>query len=91
MMDLICDLNRSGTAVVIITHSPSLVARFASRAVLMSKGRILFDGAVRQLFDQDELLASASFRAPEITILARSFGISALTVDEFVAQLEGGA
>ena len=50
MMDLISELNRAGTAIVIITHTPWLVAEYAHRAVLMRKGRKLFDGPVRDLF-----------------------------------------
>ncbi len=56
MMALISELNRGGTAIVIITHTPWLVAEYARRAVLMRKGRKLFDGPVRDLFAREELL-----------------------------------
>jgi energy-coupling factor transporter ATP-binding protein EcfA2 len=87
MMALITELNRSGIAIVIITHTPWLVAEYARRVVLMRKGRVLFDGAVHHFFDQDALLRESSFRPPEITTLARRFGLVALNVDEFVAGL----
>ncbi len=89
MMDLIADLNRAGTAIVIITHTPWLVAEYARRAVLMRKGRKLFDGAVRDLFAQEELLASAAFRVPEVTALSRRFGMVALTAAELAGALRG--
>ena len=88
MMALITDLNRAGIAIVIITHTPWLVAEYARRVVLMRKGRVLFDGAVHDFFDQDALLRESSFRPPEITSLARRFGFAALNVDEFVAGLQ---
>src|SRR5205807_3618079 len=56
MMGLVNDLNRAGIAIIIITHAPWLVAEYAQRVVLMRRGRILFDGAVRDFFQQDELL-----------------------------------
>ncbi|HXR35231.1 MAG TPA: energy-coupling factor transporter ATPase [Candidatus Binataceae bacterium] len=89
MMDLISELNRAGTAIVIITHTPWLVAEYAQRAVLMRKGRKLFDGPVRELFDQEELLKSARFRVPEVTGLSRRFGMVALTAEELAAALRG--
>ena len=91
MMALVRDLNRSGIAIVIITHTPWLVAEYARRVVLMRKGAKIFDGGVREFFMQEELLRSSSFRAPEITELSRRFGTLALTTDEFVAWVKGRA
>jgi energy-coupling factor transport system ATP-binding protein len=89
MMALVRDLNRSGIAIVIITHTPWLVAEYVRRVVLMRKGAKIFDGSVREFFMQDDLLRSSSFRAPEITELSRRFGTLALTTDEFVAWVKG--
>jgi cobalt transport protein ATP-binding subunit len=91
MMALVRDLNRTGIAIVIITHTPWLVAEYARRVVLMRKGVKIFDGGVREFFMQEELLRSSSFRAPEITELSRRFGTLALTTDEFVAWVKGRA
>jgi cobalt transport protein ATP-binding subunit len=88
MMALVRDLNRSGIAIVIITHTPWLVAEYARRVVLMRKGAKIFDGGTREFFMQDELLRSSSFRAPEITELSRRFGTLALSTDEFVAWVK---
>jgi energy-coupling factor transporter ATP-binding protein EcfA2 len=87
MMDLIAEINRVGTTIVIITHTPWLVAEYARRAVLMSKGRKLFDGPVRELFKREDLLLRASFRLPEVTALGHRFGVTALTVEELLAAL----
>jgi len=84
MMSLIADLNRAGIAIVMITHTPWLVAEYARRVVLMRRGRKLFDGPVREFFAQEEMLLSASFRPPEVAALGRRFGASTLSVDEFV-------
>jgi energy-coupling factor transport system ATP-binding protein len=89
MMALVRELNRSGIAIVIITHTPWLVAEYARRVVLMRKGAKIFDGSVREFFMHDELLRSSSFRPPEITALSRRFGGLALSTDEFVAWVKG--
>jgi energy-coupling factor transport system ATP-binding protein len=87
MMALVSELNRSGIAIVIITHTPWLVAEYARRVVLMRRGTVLFDGGVREFFAQDELLRASSFRPPEVTALARRFGTVALRPEEFVEWL----
>ena len=89
MMALVTELNRDGIAIVMITHTPWLVAEYARRVVLIRHGRKLYDGGVREFFVRDELLASSSFRAPEATELSRRFGTVALGPDELAAWLEG--
>jgi energy-coupling factor transporter ATP-binding protein EcfA2 len=91
MMALVRELNREGIAIVIITHTPWLVAEFARRAVLMRRGRVMFDGAVRELFARDDLLAGSSFRAPEATALGRRFGFVALSPEELAGRIRGFA
>jgi energy-coupling factor transporter ATP-binding protein EcfA2 len=87
MMDLLARLHTQGMAILIITHSPWVVAEYAERGVLMGAGRILFDGPLRALFAEEELLARAHFQAPEITRLGRRFGFTPLSVEEFSRQL----
>jgi energy-coupling factor transport system ATP-binding protein len=84
MMSMITELNRAGTAIVIISHTPWLVAEYARRVVLMKSGRKVFDGGVRSFFGREDLLVSSSFKMPEITALGRRFGITALSMDEMV-------
>ena len=91
MMKLVSELNASGVAIVMITHTPWLVAEYARRVVLMRAGRKLFDGPVREFFTQDELLRTSSFKPPEVTMLGRRFGIMALSAAELVEWLRGRA
>jgi energy-coupling factor transport system ATP-binding protein len=91
MMALVRELNHSGIAIVMITHTPWLVAEYARRVVLMRRGRKLFDGPVREFFAGEELLLSSSFRPPEVTALGRRFGVSTLSVDEFVSWVQSRA
>ncbi|HUO04620.1 MAG TPA: energy-coupling factor transporter ATPase [Candidatus Binataceae bacterium] len=91
MMELVGKLNAEGIAIVIITHTPWLVAEYARRVVLMRKGRKIFDGGVREFFMRDELLKSSSFRPPEVTQLSRRFNTLALTPAEMAAWVKGHA
>jgi energy-coupling factor transport system ATP-binding protein len=87
MMALVTDLNRAGIAIVMITHTPWLVAEYARRVVLMRQGRASFDGGVRDFLARDDLLSGSSFRAPEATTLGRRFGVVALGPDELAAWI----
>jgi energy-coupling factor transport system ATP-binding protein len=87
MMKLVRALNAGGVAIVMITHTPWLVAEYARRVILMRAGCKLFDGPVREFFMQDELLRSSSFRPPEVTALSRRFGTLALTPIELADWL----
>ena len=84
MMDLLKNLRQQGRTIAIITHVPWVAAGYAKRAILMARGRILWDGALRELFAQEELLARSSFRPPNITALGRHFVITPLSVEEFL-------
>ena len=84
MMDLLARLHAQGLTLVVITHSPWVVARYARRGILMQAGRVLFDGLLRGLFAEEELLASSHFRLPDVTRLGRRFGCTPLTVEEFL-------
>jgi energy-coupling factor transport system ATP-binding protein len=90
MMDLLCKLHRSGMTLIVITHSPWVVAEYAERGVLISGGRVRFDGPLRRLFAEEALLAECHFRLPEVTRLSLRCGFTALTVDELLGA-RGGA
>ncbi len=44
LMQLLAELNRLGTTVVVATHSRSLVARHPARALVLEEGRLVDDG-----------------------------------------------
>ena len=57
LMAVFEDLARDGTrAVVLVEQHASAALKFASRAVLMSNGRIVFDGPARELQNDPDLL-----------------------------------
>jgi energy-coupling factor transporter ATP-binding protein EcfA2 len=88
MMTLIADLHRTGMTIVVITHTPWVVAEYAHRGVLLEAGRVAFDGPLRVLFADEPLLTRGHFRIPDATRLGRRLGISALSVGELLAAVE---
>jgi len=88
MMDLVASLHRRGLIVVVITHSPWVVAEYAQRGVLLRDGRVVFDGTLRDLFREEALLESSHFRVPAATRLGNRLGRSVLSVDELLSSIE---
>jgi cobalt transport protein ATP-binding subunit len=87
MLDLLVRLRAGGTTVVVITHSPWVVAEYAERALLMRAGEIVFDGPLVRLFGEEELVRSAAFEVPPATRVGRAFGLAVRSVDELVRAL----
>jgi energy-coupling factor transport system ATP-binding protein len=91
MMNLLRELHAQGMTLIVITHSPWVVAEYAQRGVLMRGGRILYDGALRDLFAREALLEESHFRVPDLTRLGRRLGLTPLTLDELIAALDPAA
>ena len=60
LMALMENIRRQGIAVVMITHDMRLVQEYAERVVVMSAGRVCFDGDPAGLFDRDDVLEAAN-------------------------------
>jgi energy-coupling factor transport system ATP-binding protein len=84
MMQLLRRLHSDGRTIIIITHAPWVAAEYAERALLMTQGRLVWDGPLRGLCARPDLGAQAAFHPPEITSLGAQFGLTPLSVEEFV-------
>lgn len=70
MMKLIDELHKKGTTIVMITHDMDVVASHANRVVVMTKGQVVADGTVREVFKQSETLSNAFVSRPQIAELS---------------------
>jgi energy-coupling factor transporter ATP-binding protein EcfA2 len=57
---------RFGTTILMITHDVRLVAEWADRALVISRGALLFDGTPAAMFADKPVLAEAGLLAPPI-------------------------
>ena len=90
LMAAVTTFNRAGGTVILITHNMRLVAEYASRAVVMAGGQVVFDAAPYALFERQEILARAKLAAPAVVRLGQRlapFGLKAgiLSCAEFAA------
>jgi len=91
LLDLLAGLHRRGLTVVVITHSPWVVAEYAERGIVLREGAVAFDGPLRHLFAQEALLEASHFRVPDATRVGRRLGFTPLSVDELLAGVEPAA
>ena len=92
LMALLHELHAQGHTILFITHDMRLVAARAPKVLVMGEGRVLWQGATRDLFRQGDVLARAHLVPPQVTALSldlEPLGVPApaLTVDEFVEGL----
>jgi energy-coupling factor transport system ATP-binding protein len=84
-------LRQRGVSLLVISHDLDFCAEHLARAVVMSQGRVIADGPVREVFARQEPLAAAQLRQPQLMRLAGALGVPAAptTVEEFT-QLYAG-
>ena len=79
VMRLLRRLNDEGHTVICITHSLPIVARFARRVIIMGEGRILADGATREILADPAGLERAGLVPLPVTRLGALYGLRILT------------
>jgi len=87
LMGVLDRLHRAGQTVIIITHVPWVVGRFAERALLLQEGGVLYDGPVARLFADEALCRRADFVPPEISRLGNRLGFPAVDLEGFLAAV----
>ncbi len=58
LLEVVAEIHRAGTAVIIVEQSVTTALRFAKRAVFMEKGEVRFDGPSSRLLARRDLLRS---------------------------------
>jgi cobalt/nickel transport system ATP-binding protein len=66
VMELLDELNASGTTIVVSTHDVELAYAWADRVVLMDGGRVLHQGRPDEVFLDDGLVRAARLRLPVV-------------------------
>ncbi|MGL1930869.1 MAG: energy-coupling factor ABC transporter ATP-binding protein [Desulfotalea sp.] len=79
-------LHQETKTVIIISHDMDFVAERIPRAICLKNGKKVFDGAVRKIFNDKELLTSCRLLQPQIVRLSTHFELDelALTPVEFL-------
>ena len=86
IMDILRDMNRHGTTVIIVTHAMDLVAEYTAEIVVMAAGRIVLNGPTRTVFRHAGQTATPAISLPPLVKLGLRLQLDPLplTLDEFV-------
>lgn len=72
LLEFLKDINeKQGKTIIIITHDMEVVSKYIKRVVVLNRGEIVFDGAKRDLFSQDNLLHKYNLDYPETILILK--------------------
>ncbi|NTU88553.1 MAG: energy-coupling factor ABC transporter ATP-binding protein [Actinobacteria bacterium] len=75
-------LAENGVGVIVSTHDVDFALEFANRIIILSKGRVCFDGEPHDAFRNRELLRSAGLREPFVVEFARRYAEEVLGYED---------
>ncbi len=93
IMNILDELNKEEKrTILVITHNMRIVAEHCDRVIIMSNGRIIFDGPVRKAFTSREILNQAFLKPPQITEFAQmlknyGFREDIISVEEMINSI----
>lgn len=70
IMQLLCELQRQGKTILVITHDMTLVAEYCQRVVAFHSGHVVFSGTPGALFTSQDALTRTGLRPPASAALA---------------------
>ncbi|WPX07833.1 energy-coupling factor transporter ATPase [Anaerocellum danielii] len=74
--------------IILISHSLEDVAMLCERVIILSKGKIHFDGPKHQVFENVELLEKSGLLPPDILYLQHRLKLKGFKIDRFEYSIE---
>lgn len=87
---IIYDLKKQGKLVLCILHDMDFAAAVFDRTIVFNQGKVLLDGATRDVFSNASILEAAYLKQPHIMEIAKQLGSrkTILTETELVRELQ---
>lgn len=80
LLKLLDILKKHIKTAIIATHDMQLVADWASRVIVMNRGKVIFDGSAKELFKSKDILETANLVPPQIVELSHELNISEIAL-----------
>ncbi|MDY3920093.1 MAG: energy-coupling factor transporter ATPase [Candidatus Limivivens sp.] len=74
--------------VVLVSHSMEDVARYVERIIVMNKGKVLYDGAPREVFQHYKELEKVGLAAPQVTYVVKDLEAAGWKIDTHATTVE---
>lgn len=66
LMSLVTKLYESGTSIILATHNMDVVLKYATRAIVLEKGKVILDSTPLKLFQDQKFLKTSSIEPPKV-------------------------
>lgn len=86
IMELLQQLHKKGTTILMITHDMDIVAEYTERVIVLQKGRVLMDAPTWEALGNSEMLGQAAILSPQICALSQrlmDLGLRLTSAEEF--------
>ena len=80
---------KTGSTVVIVSHSMEDMARYCDRIAVMSGGKLIMNGTRDEIFSSSSKLEEAGLDIPQITKLALLLKERGIDISEAVYTIDG--
>ncbi len=90
ILEVVRSLHAAGMTVVLVTHHVHLLPGYAQRAVVLQQGRVVLDAPLRAVLHAETELRACGLQPPQVVLMARAWGLDALTPEELAALVCGG-
>ncbi len=80
---------KSGTSVVIVSHSMEDMAMYCDKIIVMSHGKIILEGEPKDVFSQASLLQSAGLDVPEISKIVEALRQKGVRIPKDIYTVDG--
>jgi len=92
LAEALAKIYESGKTLVFVSHDMRFVAAQAERAIVMTDAKVIFEGSLRELFVNQEVLKYAQLRPPSVTELGQKMGPwgvkpDVLSVPEMISEV----
>ncbi|KRQ87267.1 Energy-coupling factor transporter ATP-binding protein EcfA2 [Caloramator mitchellensis] len=74
--------------IIMVSHSMEEVAQLADRLIVLDKGRVVLEGAPREVFSKIDVLEKIGLAAPQVTYLARNLRSKGFDIKEDIMTIE---
>ena len=81
-------LHQSGVTIILVTHSMEDIAEFAKRVLVLTGGKLVFEGTPRKLFNREELLRRAGLFPPSPAQIVQKLSRAGLKVDTEILTID---
>ena len=92
ILDLIRNYReKTGSTVIIVSHSMEDVASIAEKILVLNKGKVAFYGSVDEVFSHDEELKDMGLNIPQITRIFSELGRYGFNLDRSTYTIDNAA